>query len=445
MGVDFKIRNFRYPLAIYKLKRTFERTQWLPEHELEAYQLERLAAILDQAYRHVPYYRRVFDDAGLRPADIQTLGDLKKLPFLSKDTVRREGSNLTADNAARYRPIACSTAGTTGQPLRFYQDTHSNILEFVYYWRHWSWAGYKLGNRFAQMSNSHFLTREKLTDVISVWQPLLGRLMLNTGRISASSALAMAGAIRKYRPEFLKGFPSSIYFTALCLKDAGITDIGFKAVFSTGEILTPQYRALIESVFNCPVMDSYGHMERTVGISQCPQGGYHVNSDYGLLELIDPRAGSDNPTRVSRAVGTSLYNLSMPLVRYEVGDRIEHFSTPRSCPCGRALPLLKSIHGRSEDIIVTPDGRYITSIFIVPRLVDGIRFAQFVQDTPVSLQVNVVTADGWDDRQKEKLADFTTRIVGTELKVLINRISTAEIVSDPSGKIRPVISCIKKT
>src|SRR5690606_37357121 len=246
-------------------------------------------------------------------------------------------------------------------PIEFLADRHSQTLEFVYYWRHWSWAGYRLGDRFAELGSQHFLRRGK--DEIGEWQPHLRRLMLNSARVSAATARELAGAIRRRRPRFLKGMPSAVFFLARAFEEEGIRDIRFRAVFTNGEVITPQQRKAAESVFGCPVLDSYGHMERTAAISQCMHGGYHVVQDYGLLELLEPR--TDGETVVARAVGTSLHNWAMPLVRYDIGDEIELFpDPPPACPCGRGFPLVKRIRGRSRDVIVTPDGRHLTSLFV---------------------------------------------------------------------------------
>lgn len=443
MAIDFKIRDFLYPIGIYRLRRIFEQTQWLPENELRSYQEQLLRVVINQAFNHVPYYHQLFAKMGLRPADIRSVDDLGKLPTLSKETVRNGGANFIADNAARYRPTVYRTSGTTGAPMEIYLDKHAMMLEFVYYWRHWSWAGYKLGDCFAELGSFYFLQRERLTENVSSWQPHLRRLMLNSGKISTVHARDMATAIRKQRPKYLKGMASTIYFLALCFKEAEIHDISFKAIFSTGEVLTPQYRAMAGTVFKCPVLDSYGHMEGTVAISQCMDGGYHINSDYGILEFSDGRSSSDGKEMLASAIGTSLYNRAMPLIRYDVGDDIELFAKSRSCPCGRTLPLVRAVHGRSEDTVVTSDGRFITSLFIVPEFIEGIRIIQFIQESRTLLHINIVPNESWDDKQREKMFYYVKNLVGADMNIIIRQVMPDEITRDASGKMRSVISYVK--
>jgi len=439
MSIDFKLKDFFYPREILSLRRTLAKTQWLPPEELLEYQEKRLRSVITHAYQSVPYYRNTFENLGLTPSDIRSVQDLVRLPLLTKETVRDKAPALLASNSQDYRPKEYSTSGTSGEPLLFYLDKHANTLEFVYYWRYWGWAGYRLGDRFAELGSHFFLERPHLSDEPYHYQFQLRRLHLNSAQVSSAGVRKMVEALRKYRPHFLKGVSSTLYFFALSLKEAGVTDISFKAVFSTGEVVTQLYRKTIETALNAPLLDSYGHMERTISISQCLEGGYHVNSDYGVLEVEDSSLTNNGTASTGRAVGTSLYNLAMPLIRYDIGDEIETFAEPRSCGCGRTLPLVKAIHGRTEDVIVTPDGRFITSLFIVPEFVQGLRFAQFVQVSDSEMEVRVVPKQEWSDEHKKRLIEYSRRLLGPTMRLHVHLTSQEGLIRDRSGKIRAVI------
>ncbi len=442
MAIDFKFKDFFHPLEILRLRKVFERTQWLPREELLDYQARRLSVVLEQAFKNVPYYRRLFREVGFEPADIRGTADLDKLPLLTKEAVRTNFEDLTAGDASRHSPRLYTTSGSSGEPLRFYLDKHANALEFTYYLRHWSWAGYSLGTPFAELGSQFFLNRSGFEKKVFSYQPHLRRLMLNSSMLSVTHAGEFVDSIRRYKPRYLKGLASALYFLAVILREAGFDDLSFSAVFSTGEVLIPLYRSEVESFFHCKVLDSYGHMERTAAISQCPHGGYHINSDYGLLELIASEDSRSTEPRY-RAVGTSLYNMAMPLIRYDIGDEFELFKEPQECPCGRTLPLVKKIHGRKEDAIITPDGRFITSLFTVPEYVTGVEFVQFIQDTERSVEVNVVPGVEWSGRNESELRHFTGKMLGPEMNLKIRTISRNEIKTDASGKRRVVISLIK--
>lgn len=440
MAIDFRIRDFAYPLTIWSLRRTLERTQWMSPRELENHQLERLDLVLHHGYENVPYYRRLFDKHDFAPGDVRGIDDLRRLPILTKDQARRAGKSLHARNASRYLPKVHTTSGTTGMPLKFLLDKGANALEFAYYWRHWSWAGYRLGDRFVEINTTHFLRRPRLKDTVAVWQPHLRRLLLNGALLSRRHIGEMAGAVRKHRAKFIKGLASTLFYLAFCLEEAGVEDISFRAAFSTGEVLSQAYRDKIAAVFHCTVMDSYGHMERTAAICQCPHGGYHLNSDYGILELVDTRASGAFGTVTGRSVGTSLYNLAMPLIRYDIGDILEMYTRPATCRCGRTLPLIRTIRGRTQDIIKTPDGRYITAVYILPEFVSGVGFAQFVQESQSDMSILVVPAEDWNPAEEEKLKSCAARLLGPSMRIEIRTVRQSELVSLPTGKQPVVIS-----
>ncbi len=440
MSIEFRFRDFFHPVGILRLRRILERTQWMAPDDLEAYQSRLLRQLIHHAYDRVPYYRQVLDKSGVSPGAIRSRTDLKRLPQLSRQTIRDRFDDLTAKDADKHYAVMTRTSGTSGTPIRFYLDRQANILEFCYYWRHWSWAGYRLGDRTADLGAHYFLSRAPLHDRPFHIQRHTRRLMLNSSHINRENIRQVADAFRRFRPRFLKGLASALYFLALCLKDSGINDLHLKGVFSTGEMLLNSYRSVIESLFHCKVMDSYGHMERTVAICQCPEGGYHVNSDYGVMEFNPNSAETDTENLTGEIIGTSLYNVAMPLIRYPIGDLVEIYPTPRSCPCGRTLPLIRKIHGRKEDVIVTPDGRHITSIFIIPQWFEGIRFIQFIQEKLDILKVQIVPDTQWDDSGSERLKAVLRRMTGNEMEIHIETIPMDAVIRDTSGKCRIVIS-----
>lgn len=399
--------------------------------------------IVQHAYKNVPFYHELFKKEGILPDDIAKLSDLQSLSILTKEGLRDNYLHLAARNCDRYKPKEETTSGSTGNPVKFLSDKSSRALEFAFYWRHWGWAGYRLGDRFAELSSHYFLKRpHRVEDIFSI-NRFLGRVVLNSLRISPDAIAHFAKPLRKYKPKFLKGLASTLYFFALWMHRNGIDDLSFRAVVSTGETLTGKYRSLIEKVFHCPVLDSYGHMERTVAISQCSKGGYHINSEYGILDSINSRPQSGGHSYIGSIIGTSLHNFAMPLIRYEVGDLVEFYDDPPVCPCGRTLPLIKAIHGRHEDIIVTPDRRYVTSIFIALDFVKGFDFGQFIQERKDSLVANLIKDRNYEQKDEEELMNVLRNFVGDNMKIRISYIKPEQIVRDASGKIRMVISLLK--
>ncbi|MCB1278757.1 hypothetical protein [Prosthecobacter sp.] len=437
MAIVFRIRDFFHPLLINRLRCEFERNQWKAPEALADMQEKRLNEILAHSYASVPIYRAKFDAAGLKPSDIRTNEDLKKLPVLSRAEARSAGKALHASRLRGLHPVEYHSSGTSGTPFAMLHDKNANALEFAYYWRHWSWAGYRLGDSFADLGSVYFLTRK--SDDIQAWQPLLRRLNLSSHQVSPTNAPLMARELERRDCKILKGVASTVYHLALSMEEAGVRPRPLRGVISTGETLLPHQRALIKDIFGCLIFDSYGHMERTVAVSQCEKGGRHVNSDYGLLEFTNIRPSPDGTTLLAEGLGTGLHNRAMPFIRYETGDTFELFRDPQPCPCGRTFPLVKAIHGRQEECVVTPDGRHLTSLFVLPEFVTGLRETQFVQEKADSLVIRVVTGNEFDANQEEQLKSFTQRLTGPSMRISIARCQRDDLVRARSGKFRTVI------
>jgi phenylacetate-CoA ligase len=442
MSVDLQFRDFFHPFSILKLRRFLEKSQWFSEEELSSYQINRLRSILSHAYENIPYYHNLFDKTSFSPQDVESLEDLKRIPVLTRDKLRIHFDSLVSKNAKKFHPILARTTGTSGESVEFLLDKPSNVLEFCYYWRHWSWAGYRLGDTFAEFGNFFFLKHRENLYKIDHFNPFTKRLILNGILFSYDNIDKYIDSIKKHKPLFLKGLASTLYIFALFLKKRAKSDISFKAVFSTGEMLMESQRKVIEEVFQCKVFDSYGHMERTVAISECPSGGYHVNLEYGIME-IEQVKNSDEKSGIGRIIGTSLHNFSMPLIRYEVGDLVELKKENVSCSCKRGLPLVERIHGRREDSVITPDGRVLTSIFVIFELVEDIELGQIVQEDKNRLLLRIVKKESYTKESEKKLISVVRDFVGNAMKIDIEYTGIEEIKRDDSHKFRVVVSRCK--
>ncbi len=405
--------------------------------QLGAYQDDRLRRIVRHAVRQVPYYRQLFHERGLHAEDIESSKGLHLLPLLTRETVRQNVALFHAEDMRSYRPRLARTSGTSGLALEFYLDRDSNALEFVHYWRHWGWAGYRLGQRFAELASVHFLRRPYLDGRISEVQPLFGRLLLNSMTLTSANVGEYAAQLSRFRPRYLKGLPSALYHLATLLSAAKTAVPPLRAVFSGGENVTREMRASIEEVFQCPLLDSYGQMERTACIAQCLEGSYHVLSDYGLLELVDPRPSEEEGIALASAVGTTLYNRAMPLLRYEIGDLIEVFQQPVQCRCGRNFPVVRGVRGRAATAIVTPEGRVESALFALPSIVPGVAFMQFVQEYSNRVDVKVVRTEAFNAECEAMLRRCLREALGPSMEFRVSFVALDETEIEPSGK-RPV-------
>ena len=245
-------------------------------------------------------------------------------------------------------------------------------------------------------------------------------------KLSLANVHDYAAVMTRYRPLYLKGLPSALFHLATVLAAAKVSVPPLRAVFSNGENVTPQMRAAIELAFQCPLLDCYGHMERTACIAQCLDGSYHVLADYGLLELADPQPSGEPGVSLATAIGTTLYNRAMPLLRYEIGDLIEVYQDPPRCRCGRSFPVVRGVRGRIATAIVTPEGRVESALFTLPSLVPGIAFMQFVQRRSDAVEVRVVRTDSFNRECEAALRRCLSEALGPSMEVRIRYVGLEE-------------------
>jgi len=249
--------------------------------------------------------------------------------------------------------------------------------------------------------------------------------------------------IKKSKALFLKGSPSSIYIFAGLLEEQEERGLSFRVVFTTGETLFAYQRRKIEKAFNCAISDSYGHMERTVAVCQCPSGGYHMNTDYGILEIEKDEGCSTASHVAGSVIGTSMYNFAMPLIRYKVGDKIEMPIERTRCECGRTLPVCGKIIGRTQDVIITPDGRMISNIFILFDILEGALWAQMIQDDVNELRIRIVKGDNFSALSERNFMRQVQELIGSRMRIVTEYPYREELSELTDKKYRPVISNIR--
>jgi phenylacetate-CoA ligase len=431
MALDFKASHFAHPLLIARLRGAFRRHERIPLEQVFEWRDARLRAIVEHAYRQVPYYAALFRRIGLVPSDIRRARDLDALPILDRETVRREGPRLRAENSGRYSPVAVETSGTTGQRLILLMDKPSNALEFAFYWRAWGWAGYHLGDRFAEFSSVHFHRRPSW----GLWEyrRLGNRLLLDSRVITEESLAHHVDTILKFRPRYLKGLASVLgLFASHLERREPPVRLGLQAVFSSGETLTSVEHERLRRVLRCPIFNLYGHMERTVAASTCLAGALHVHPDYGLMELLPHGT-------FAAVVGTSLHNRAMPLLRYATGDLVVPDPDPNPCTCGLAFPRLKRVLGRAGAVLKAPDGRSIPAAFLIFDEVPGVTKGQIVQELLDRVVIRVEPNSDFDTGTLASLRTALQRLMGPEVDIIAKVVPRGEEWARAGTKFAPVI------
>ena len=427
----------RYLQGGWRYYREMRRTQWLSTDEFHARQLVQLRWLLRDAVENVPYYQSLFQKLGATPDDFRELSDLTRLPVLEKQQLRENPEEFFHRYSDRGRLIEDHTSGSTGEPLRFFLTAEQKACEMAHSIRFWRWAGYRTGARIVAFR--HYIPKRD-TDPLWDLDRRTRTLFFSVYDMKPANLRAYVEEFNRYRPEFVRGYPSSIYIFAQFAVSEGLRVHAPRAVLSSSETLSPEMRSVIERVLQCPVHDWWGSNERVVTACQCERRGpFHVNGEGGILELVPLANGADDAGQ--RMIGTGLINHAMPLIRYDLGDLALPAKQP--CGCGRGLPCIAGILGRVNDTIVTGEQKYIPSVrfYTLFETYDKVRQFQVVQTEPNAVVVRIVPARTFNGVETDELRGKLARFLGAAVKIDFELVD--HIQPEPSGKIRNVVSLVK--
>ena len=420
--------SIRYGKAFRETYALLQESQWWSREKLEEYQMQQLSRLLDHAYENVPYYRRIFDERGLKPKHIQDFNDFRKLPYLTKDNVRENLHDLMARNIPEKGMQYVTTSGSTGIPLGLYIERKTNQVVMAFEWREWNWMGYKFGDRCAVLRGNVVKREENGQKAWWEYDKANNYLILSTYDMTDYNLPYYARKIEEFKPRVIQGYPSALDILTRFIRDNNLTvnaQGNIIAISTSSENLYPAQRQMIEETFKCRVFDKYGNSEQVTILGECERHeGYHDFMEYSYTEILDEDA---NPVTedgiVGEIVGTAFTNYAMPFIRYKTGDLVEY--TTHRCSCGRQLPLVKRIEGRVQDFIIDKNGGLMSLSGLRSRILRDLQLStlrefQFLQETLGELTIRAVKNHSCSDEKAEAyiLDIFSKRLRGRcKLKV----------------------------
>jgi phenylacetate-CoA ligase len=393
-------------------------SQWRNPDQIEEYQLIQLSKLLHHAYTNVPYYKRVFNDLGLKPKDIQDFKDLENFPFLTRDIIKNNVNDLKSRNYPSNKFEYVTTGGSTGDPLGFYYERgYSRAVEWAFIKKLWDTVGYNFKDKCVIIKGYNLSKADK-----EIWwkYSLFGRwLFLSSFHLSENNLPIYIEKIKKFKPKFIQSFPSVITIIARFIVKNHIPPIkSLKAVLCGSENMYPDQIDIIQEAFKCDIYTWYGHAERVVLGGGCEKNRYyHMFPEYGITELIDM-----NGQKIQREdgkgiiVGTGLTNFIMPLIRYKTDD-IGVFTNIR-CNCGRSYQIIKEVQGKwLQEYMIGKDDRLIpvTGLNMHSDVFDNVVQYQFYQDTKGKVIINIVKKDNYTDVDSQKIQRELSKKLGKDI------------------------------
>ena len=419
------------------VRKELETTQWWATERLQEMQIRLLKRLLRRAEQEVPYYRRLFAEHGFSASQVKDLEDLKRLPFLTKALIRENSDDLRsmrANGLARF-----NTGGSSGEPLIFYIGKERVSHDVAAKWRATRWWDVDIGDRETVVWGSPIEIGSQ-----DRWRAMRDRIirtdLLSAFEMSEEKLDEFVWRIKQHKPKMLFGYPSALSRIAkhARVQNIIVDNLGIKVAFVTAERLYDDQRVMIGEVFGCHVANGYGGRDAGFMAHECPEGGMHITAEDIIIEVIDAEGKLQPAGESGEVVITHLATGDYPFIRYRTGD-IGILDEGR-CSCGRGLPLIREIQGRTTDFIVASDGTVMhgLALIYVIRDLPGILAFKVIQESLGMVRVLLVRDCTYEPEVEKIITEGFKERLGQSVNVSIDYVDA--IPKEASGKFRYIVS-----
>ena len=415
-SIKYLLRS--YPV-IYPYVKEVERMYNMSHDELQGRNERVFLKIFRKAYTKSSFYHKLYTEAGIKLEDIKCLGDISKLPVVTKDMILHQSDALLT--TSKWKLLKNRTSGTTGTPLTVFEDWKSIWKEQAYFYCYRKRCGYIYGQPLVSLRGN---LGKKDT---MMYVHISNTLYLSSYNINEQTVGVYYKGIEKRSPQAIEGYPSSLYNLALLLKDKELY-CNIPVCFTSSENLLDFQRQLIEERFQTKIFDHYGTTERTIRISESiKHDGYFEDPGYSINEYLK-----------DRVVSTSLINSAFPLIRYQSSDVVilkENTKDERVS--------IDRIQGRSGNCIKGKDGSIYNNAALTFILTysHNIRYAQFIQKKNGKVLLNIVPEAVFSSQNLDELKQMIDLKIGlSNLELEINLIKEQDLIYTTRNKYSYIIS-----
>lgn len=413
-----------------------DRTQWLSADEILANQWRQLRNLLAYATSHVPRFQRLRDVCPIDEREFP--GAWADVPVLTRAELQERPKDLLSEEFASgaEKVFEIRSSGSTGRPVRVIQNAEVQFFWHVFTLREHFWHRRDPSLKLATIRHYREQKHVYPGGSKSGWGPSMETIhpsgplaVLN----SRTDIALQARWLQEQQPAYLLTYPSNLKLLARHFLEQGRRVDSLRQVRCLGETVDGEARRICRAAFGVDIADMYSAQEVGYLALQCPQreGAYHVQSENVLLEVVADDGTRCEPGETGRVLVTSLHNFAMPLVRYEIGD---YAVAGAPCTCGRGLPVLERIVGRTRNMLVLPDGTRHWPTFgghswseVLP-----IRQFQFVQTGIDRIEARLVVHEALSSTQEAAFAGELRNKLGYPFYIEFKYVD--DIPRSPSGK-----------
>ncbi len=421
-----------------KLREKLDQSQWMTPEELMHYRRRTLAPLLVHAYKTVPFYadrlRPLFEGAPEGRWERWAM-----VPTMSRSDLLAEGDRLMSTAIPeRHKPLSRETSsGSTGIPLEIISTRFSGLMKNALESRMIAWAGLDPAKKLASIKPLNTGRAEYPDGIMrKAWTGLKpksgspGPLV----RLNQMTPIhKQAEWLMRREPAYLSTFPTNARALANHFAANGLELPSLEMVLPYGEMVTQDIRDRISEVFGASVYDNYSATECGLIALQCPDGpGYHLMNETVIIEVLDGNGRQCQPGETGQVVLTTMHNYAQPLIRYRLGDLVE---VGEPSTCGRHLPVINRIVGRSRHMFCFPDGTEMLPDFRSKYILQFLGPAawQIAQIGSKEIEVRYVPGDNSDEPDFDGMTDHIRTSLGVDVDVSYVRRESIQQAS--SGKI----------
>ncbi|MEA2107180.1 MAG: hypothetical protein U9P82_10785 [Bacteroidota bacterium] len=326
--------------------------QKLSSEEIKRWQNKHLQQLIHHAYYQTEYYQTLFDNKNIKPDEIQTIHDLKRLPVLTKSDIRNNYQKLIPRNINQIPHKKASTGGSSGDSLSYLLDLRSWSFSNANYIINWEKTGYHYGEKHIALGSTSLFVDKKSSLKHRLFYNLKNKIGLNGINMSTEVCKKYMEFIKKKNIRFLYGYASAIYLLAKWVIENN-EKVTIQSCFTTSEVLTNRYRKTIFEAFQCKIVDCYG--ARDGGITAFAHKENFFEVGYNSLVRIE------NPDQngAGTALLTDLLNYAMPLINYQLGDELL-IDKKQNKEYNYNGQIINKVIGRTSDILELNNGNILT-------------------------------------------------------------------------------------
>ncbi len=404
-----------------------ESEQW-DIKKLEEYQLQEFKKLIKHCYDNIPYYTRILNDRGLTPDDFNSLSDITKLPFLTKDIIRENLNDLIATNMKDQKSYEFRTSGSTGKKLVFYgtDDVYKKEAAFIL-------RAYEKHEAKLYDEKSVWLRRFVPVDRNSdLWyyDCELKRLYMSAYHLNDNTIHDYVNEINSKKYHTLVAYPSSVYVLACLCEKYNLKLDHIQKIHVSSEMMLSEWRKKVIEVFGIVPVAHYGAIEKVCFMYQLENDErYYEVPQYGITEYLDEGDGTHT------IVGTGFLNYYMPFLRYKTED-----SVVLNVNLGE-FDKVSSINGRTSDILIAEDGSRLPGVNFyswIDKAVPGVSMFQIVQKSRKEIAFSFVGSNLYSGETITQIREGLTSRLGN-LNFKINKVREIKR-NESTGKIRCIVN-----